>query len=162
MVSLIDAASRWLARLSVAVSVGMFAAMLVALTYQVVARYFFNAPPAWTEEFSLAMFTWIVLLMGSVGVREGFHVLLDLWPASLANWVHATLTRGTQLITLGVGLILLQSGWAYVADTKGQVSAAITYPIEALHAAAPICGLLIAVHAFAALLKPPPPQEIAP
>jgi TRAP-type C4-dicarboxylate transport system permease small subunit len=160
MVSLVDAASRWLAKLSVALAIGMFAAMLAALTYQVIARYFFNAPPTWTEEFSLAMFTWIVLLMGSVGVREGFHVLLDLWPSRLPAWLHATLTRGVQGLTLIVGLVLLQSGWAYVADTQGQVSAAITYPIEALHAAAPVCGLLMAVHTLAALLKSPPAQDV--
>jgi TRAP-type C4-dicarboxylate transport system permease small subunit len=154
MLKLIDRASLWLANTSVAASVAMLAAMLAALTYQVVARYVFNAPPTWTEEFSLAMFTWIVLLMGSAGVREGFHVLLDLWPAYRPGWIQATLHRLVQLLTLGIGLILLQAGWSYVADTQGQVSAAIGYPIEVLHAAAPFCGFAIAVHAFAALLKP--------
>lgn len=154
MIRLVDTASRWLARLSVAVSVGMFATMLAALSYQVGARYLFNAPPTWTEELSLAMFTWIVLLMGSVGVREGFHVFLDLWPDHIAPWLQTALLRGVQLLTLIIGLALLRSGWSYVTDTQGQVSAAIGYPIEALHAAAPFCGFLIAVHAVAALLKP--------
>lgn len=160
--NLAEAVSRWLAKASMIACVAIFAAMLVALTYQIVARYIFNAPPVWTEEFSLASFTWIVLIMGSVGVREGFHVTLDLWPAHLPTWVNAALTRGVQVLTGIIGLILLQSGWAYVQDTRGQVSAAIAYPIEALHAAAPVCGLLMAIHALAALLKPPPPQDLAP
>lgn len=154
MIKLIDTASRWLAKTSIAASVAMFAAMLAALTGQVVARYVFNAPPTWTEEFSLALFTWIVLLMGSAGVREGFHVLLDLWPASLPEWAQTALHRLVQTLTLGIGLILLRTGWSYVVDTQGQVSAAIGYPIEVLHAAAPFCGLAIAIHALAALITP--------
>ncbi|MFV0298129.1 MAG: TRAP transporter small permease [Hyphomicrobiaceae bacterium] len=154
MTRLIDTISRWLSTASVAVSVVMFALMLAALTYQVVARYIFNAPPVWAEEFSMALFTWVVLLMGSVGVREGIHVYLDLWPDSTPWVIQYVLERFVQLVTLGVGLMLADSGWEYVLDTEGQVSAAINYPIEALHSAAPVAGVLITVHALAALLKP--------
>jgi len=154
MINLVDTASRWLAKASVAASVAMLAVTLCALTGQVVARYVFNAPPTWTEELSLALFTWIVLLMGSAGVREGFHVYLDIWPAGVARPIQLALDRLVQLVTLVIGVVLLSSGWSYVVDTQGQVSAAINYPIEALHAAAPVCGGLIAIHALAALLKP--------
>jgi TRAP-type C4-dicarboxylate transport system permease small subunit len=154
MINLIDTASRWLAKASVAASVAMFSVTLFALSLQVVARYVFNAPPTWTEELSLALFTWIVLLMGSSGVRDGFHVCLDIWPASLPRSMQVALYRLVQLVTLAIGIVLLESGWSYVADTQGQVSAAINYPIEALHAAAPVCGGLIAIHALAALVKP--------
>ncbi|MGE0769089.1 MAG: TRAP transporter small permease [Hyphomicrobiaceae bacterium] len=154
MIKVIDMASRWLAKGSIVVSIAMFASMLLALSYQVVARYAFNAPPVWTEEFSLAMFTWIVLLMGSAGVREGFHVCLDLWPDDISYALRVVLDRFVQLVTLAIGVVLLKSGWAYVADTQGQLSAAINYPIEALHAAAPVAGALVALHALAALLTP--------
>lgn len=154
MSHLIDTVSRWLAKVSVVVSIAMLATTLVALTFQVVARYVFNAPPTWTEELSLGLFTWIVLLMGSSGVRDGFHVCLDIWPATLPRHLQSALQRLVQAVMLAIGVVLLKSGWSYVADTQGQVSAAISYPIEALHAAAPVCGALIAVHALAALLTP--------
>lgn len=161
MIRLIDMASRWLAKGSVAISIGMFVAMLIALTYQVIARYVFNAPPVWTEEFSLAMFTWIVLLMGSAGVRDGIHVCLDIWPEGTSETLRMLLDRFVQLVTLGVGFVLATSGWEYVVDTQGQLSAAINYPIEALHAAAPVAGVLVALHAFAALISPIAPREPA-
>lgn len=154
MIRLIDLVSRWLAKGSIAISIAMFAAMLLALTYQVVARYVFNAPPVWTEEFSLVMFTWIVLLMGSAGVREGIHVCLDIWPDNMSGVLRSLLDRFVQLVTLAVGMVLLSSGWAYVVDTQGQLSAAINYPIEALHAAAPVAGGFVALHALAALFTP--------
>lgn len=156
MIRLIDAVSRWLAKGTIAISVAMFAAMLIALAYQVAARYLFNAPPVWTEEFSLIMFTWIVLLMGSAGIREGIHVCLDAWPDTTPRPVRLIGDAFVNILTLGVGIVLLTSGWAYVVDTQGQLSAAINYPIEALHAAAPVAGGLIALHAFAALLSPAP------
>ena len=42
----------------------------------------------------------------------------------------------------------------YLARTTGRFSAAIRYPIEWLHAAAPVAGALGALHAFVRCLRP--------
>ena len=159
----------WLDRLSGGVglisgyvAVIMTLVMLAVLTLQVVTRYFFGVALSWSEELALLLFTWVVLLTGSLGVREGFHVRLtllqDALPATAALWVG----RLIDAAILVFGIMLAIAGNSYVTETIGQTSAAIAYPIEALHLAAPVCGALIALHAFTRILIPIPPRAPVP
>lgn len=127
--------------------------MLPVLVLQVAARYFFGVALSWSEELSLLLFTWTVLLAGSLGVREGFHVRLTLVQGMLAGSVALWLARLVHLGILAFGVVLAVGGYAYVVETQGQTSAAIAYPIEVLHLAAPVCGALVALHALARLLS---------
>jgi len=142
-----------LARLLGVLVVAMVVVMTCALGAQVLLRYAFNITLSWSEELSLGLFTWTVLLTSALGVREGFHVrmalLLDPMPAA----VRRESERVIHLATCAVGLFLAWAGWRYVADTRGAVSAAIGYPIELLHASAFVCGLLIAVFALESALS---------
>jgi len=64
------------------------AALMLALTgvilYAVVARYFFNASPAWSDEVPRVIFLWITYLAIALAVRRGQSLritfLLDLMP----------------------------------------------------------------------------------
>jgi TRAP-type C4-dicarboxylate transport system permease small subunit len=62
------------------------------------------------------------------------------------------------------GAYLTWSGMRFVEFTSGSVSAAIRYPIEFLHALAPVCGALICLFAASRLLlgPPSPPAEPQP
>lgn len=48
--------------------------MTLAIFLQVLFRYVFNSPLAWTEELSVFMFIWMTFLAGYVGVRRGKHI----------------------------------------------------------------------------------------
>jgi len=148
---LLDGLSSLAGRASGYVSVAMTLIMLTVLVAQVAARYFFNIALSWSEELSLLLFTWVVLLIGSLGVREGFHVRLTLLPDLLKPAQQRWLERLILLGILGFGVMLALGGYTYVIETVGQTSAAIAYPIEVLHLAAPVCGALVALHALAKL-----------
>lgn len=150
-IRLLDGLSALAGRLTGYVSVAMTLTMLAVLVAQVTARFFFNVALSWSEELSLLLFTWVVLLIGSLGVREGFHVRLTLLPDLLKPAQQRWLERLILLGILGFGVMLADGGYTYVAETVGQTSAAIAYPIEALHLAAPVCGALVALHALAKL-----------
>ena len=80
--------------------------------------------------------------------------MLDRISDSARLWVE----RVTLAAILGFGVLLAIAGYDYVEGTLGVVSAAIGFPIEALHLAAPVCGALIVLHAAARLLgggRPP-------
>ena len=100
------------------------------------------------------LFTWVALLAGSLGVREGFHVRLTLLLTLLPPPARAGAERLIVLAVAVFGLCLAYAGWLYLDATLGQVSAAVRYPIEALHLSAPVCGALILVHALARLAAP--------
>ncbi len=150
----LDRFSEWAARLTRLAVVMMASICMASLIYQVFTRYFLGSAAFWTEELALLLFTWIVLLAGSLGVREGFHVrltiLLDPLPKIVRLWVERVIV----LLVLCFGAILLVSGVDYVARTLGQVSAAVRYPIQVLTASAPVAGALIVCHALPRLLRP--------
>jgi TRAP-type C4-dicarboxylate transport system permease small subunit len=140
--------------------VAMVLAMLGALSAQVLLRYAFNYTLSWSEELSLGLFTWTVLLMAALGVREGFHVRMSLVIQRLPSGPRLWAEQAIHLVTSAVGCFLAWAGWRYFADTRGSTSAAIGYPIELLHASALVCGVLIALFALESLLERRiPPDE---
>jgi len=133
--------------------VAMVVVMLGALSAQVLLRYAFNVTLSWSEELSLGLFTWTVLLMAALGVREGFHVRMSLVIQRLPTGARLRAEQAIHFATTAVGAFLAWSGWRYFVDTHGSTSAAIGYPIELLHASALACGVLITLFALEALLE---------
>lgn len=158
LLDVLDAVSRTVARISTVLSLLMLYAMLALLTVQVAMRYFLGAPPSWTEELAIGLFIWTVLLFATVGVREGFHVAIDFLASRGGSRMRRNADRFVMLVTIGFGAALTWSGYSYVVGTVGQRSAALQYPIEWLHVAAPVCGVLIVVHGLARFFKPESPR----
>ena len=132
------------------------AVMVLCIAIQVVMRYVFGRTPSWSEELAVLMFSWTVLGGLALGVREGFHVRLDilinLVPSERRHWAE----RAIEALTAAFGFYLAWSGLRFLDITGGSVSAAIGYPIELLHALAPIAGALIGVFASWRMLTATP------
>jgi TRAP-type C4-dicarboxylate transport system permease small subunit len=139
-------------RLVKGVLVCLASVMVAAILWQVFMRYVFNQPPSWTEELALLMFTWSMLLMTALGVREFFHVRMDLMLERLPMPAKDTMNRFVCLGIAAFGCYLAWAGYDYVKETVGSRSAAIGYAIEWLHAAAPVTGGLIALFAVERML----------
>ena len=148
----VEVLSRLAGSATIVVVIVMTAVMTVSLTLQVVCRYAFGQALSWSEELALLMFTWSVLLAGSLGVREGFHVALTLLPDRLGRGGRRWLERLILLMVTTFGGYLALSGWEFYDGTTGQLSAAVGYPIEFLHSAAMVSGGLVALHGLARLL----------
>lgn len=148
----------WLVLAIKALVIAMIIVMLCVLSGQVLMRYAFNIALSWSEELSLALFSWSVLLTSALGIREGFHVrltiLLDRFPARLRSMAE----RLIHLATVGFGLYLAYGGFDYLSETRGMKSAAIAFPIEWLYSAGCVTGVLIALFAFEHFLKGTVPQ----
>lgn len=157
--TLITATSRVTSRLVASVCIVIIYVMLGLLVTQVLMRYFLGAPPSWTEELAIILFTWLVLLYATVGLREGFHVAIETVPAGwprLRRWAD----RWVAALAGIFGWITLMAGLAYVARTGGQKTAALQIPIEVLYLSVPVCGALFILHAVALMLAPPQRKEV--
>lgn len=136
----------WLLRASL---IAAAAVMLACIAIQVVMRYVFGKTPSWSEEVAILMFAWTTLGGLALGVHEGFHVRLTVVLDPLPGVARAWAERGIDLIAAVFGACLVWSGLRFVEFTRGSVSAAIAYPIETLHAMAPIAGALVCLFAVA-------------
>jgi len=126
--------------------------MLAVMAAQVFLRYVFNVSLSWSEELTLTLFCWTVMLMGALGVKQGLHVRMSVFIERLRGRARVRAERLIHLATAGLGGFLGVSAWRYVAETRGTTSAAIGYPIGVLYASALVCGVLIALFALEALL----------
>lgn len=152
----IDRVSALLNRGAVLLAVVMAVLMIGCLCAEVFFRYVLRHSLAWSEEVALLLFTWVVLLFGSVGVREAFHVrislAIDLLPARGRIWLE----RLTLLAITAFGLLLLKAGWDMALRNWTQVAPATRYPLPLLYASVVVMGALIALHAFARMIRPDP------
>lgn len=144
----VDNIGAWVARVTGWVVVVMASVMMVSLTLQIVFRYVFNSSLSWSEELALFLFTWVVLLAGSIGVREHMHVRLILVRDRFPPFGRKCFDAIAEGLTIAFGLLLLFKGWDYLVATteQGMVSAAVRYPLQYLYFAAPLAGGLIVFH----------------
>ena len=102
-------------------------ALLTVVSFsQVIARYGFNTGWSGALEFSMVLFSWLILVGMSYGIRRSSHlgvdILLKAIPKPIAKWL-AIFGASTGLV---YGLILLDASWlkAVGVDTR---SGAIDY-----------------------------------
>lgn len=150
------AAVAWLVRALVLL---LTAVMLLALGWQVFMRYVFDKAPSWSEELALGCFTWSMLLAIALGVRDAIHVRMDLLVDHLPGPLRTAADKFSTLAVAAVGGFVCWAGVGYTLDTAGATSAAIGYPIEWLHAAAPACGALVAFFALERLVLGAPSKS---
>ena len=127
--------------------------MVAAIVWQVAMRYVFLRPPSWTEELALLLFSWSMLLMLAVGVRELFHVKVNLAEAMLPARINEPLQGVIDLLVTAFGAYLLWAGILYCSDMSGSRSAAMGYPIVLLYGIAPVCGGLILLFSLERMLR---------
>lgn len=80
---------RGVAQVTAAIASVLLFAIGVMLTYEVVARYFFNAPTIWAEELSRLAMIWAVFIGSAALLRGGDHirvtVITEKLPPALRN-----------------------------------------------------------------------------
>lgn len=103
----IDQISRWSGWLVAA----FVPVMVVALSYEVISRYFFNAPTLWAQDVAVFAFGYVGLVGGAYVMRERAHINVDLFYAQMGNRTKAAFDSVTGLVALFfLGLVVVY-GW---------------------------------------------------
>ena len=149
----VDSVSKHAAYASSAAAVMLTAGFLVVLLLQIFFRYALNAPLSWSEEMAMLQFIWAALLLGSVGVRERFHIRLSFLVDSLSGRWRDRLESVIEILSALFGAFMVYGGLRLVDLTWDNTSAAVGYPSQYLYLSVPCSGLLIILHSCAGLLK---------
>ncbi|MGB5720039.1 MAG: TRAP transporter small permease [Woeseiaceae bacterium] len=129
----------------------LMVAMVVSVTWQVLSRYLFVVPAAWTEELARFLLIWIGMLGAAFAYRGGSHLGLDILPAKLQGKSKIRLSRFTHLICMMFSAaVLVVGGGSLVAMTweLKQYSAAMGLPIALVYAVIPASGIFICLFAL--------------
>jgi TRAP-type C4-dicarboxylate transport system permease small subunit len=129
----------------------LLAAMVVSVVWQVLSRYLFVVPAAWTEELARFLLIWIGLLGSAYAYRNGSHLGINLLPEKLEGQRRLLLLRAIHVVCfLFAATVLVVGGLALVAMTweLRQFSAAMGMPIAYVYSVIPISGFLICLFAL--------------
>lgn len=143
----------FLSRASLFISAVSLVAMTAIISYQVVARYFFNDSPAWSERLALILMAYLVFFGAAAGVHERFHIRID----AIRNAVPKLLGKAFDIIAnLAValaGVTLVVAGWQLTTTLWAFDIPALGLPRGVALLPLPLSGLLITLFASAQVFE---------
>ncbi|MCQ8186094.1 TRAP transporter small permease [Parvularcula maris] len=121
--------------------------MTLVILWQVIGRYVFGDAPSWSEQLSLYLLLWSVLLASAAGVREGFHIRITAGQDRLPSDARKPLLLLIDALVLCLGVALLVLGadlvrrlWPNTIPTLGLPRGSAFIPMA-------VSGALIALFA---------------
>ena len=117
------------------------AIIIVPVTMQIFARFTEIIPRyIWTEELSRFLLVWMIMIGSMVGVREGTHFTVDLFP-KLHGRVKGAMDLLAGLFVLAMAVVFLWWGWEFTDSAWFRISELAELPLWTIHMAWPIAGL---------------------
>jgi len=115
--------------------------LVVPVTLQMISRFTQLIPAwIWTEEMARFLFIWMVMLGAMIGVRDGSHFDVDVWP-ELKPRVNAALRIVSMIFVLVFALVFVWYGIKFVQFGWNQSSELAEMPMTYIFIAWPLTGL---------------------
>jgi TRAP-type C4-dicarboxylate transport system permease small subunit len=140
----------------------LMTAMVASVVWQVLSRYLFVVPAAWTEELARFLLIWIGMLGAAYAYRQGSHLGIDLLANKLGESGKQMLHRIVHVICLLFAASVLVVGGGLLMSMTWelkQYSAAMALPIAYVYFVIPASGVLICLFAVDAIVHGPARQE---
>jgi TRAP-type transport system small permease protein len=125
---------RWL----LAAAVGV---LIFPVSLQIFSRYTELIPSyIWTEEMARFLFVWMIMIGAMLGIHEGRHFEVDIWPR-LAPRPQAALRLVSNLAVLVFALVFAWAGWYFTRFAWNRISELAELPLWLIHIAWPLTGV---------------------
>jgi TRAP-type C4-dicarboxylate transport system permease small subunit len=132
--------TRWYARLLSWLLVASVLILIVPVSLQIFSRYTALIPSyIWTEEMARFCFIWSIMLGAMVGIREGTHFVVDLWP-QMNPRAQAALRIVASLFVLAFACVFLWWGIEFTRFALNRISELAELPLWLIHLPWPIAG----------------------
>ena len=134
IVGWIAAGLRALLALSVAI-------LIIPVSLQIFSRYVEQIPAyIWTEEMARFLFVWMIMIGAMLGIREGRHFEVDIWPRMTAR-PQAALRLLANLAVLAFALVFVWAGIEFTRFAWNRISELAELPLWLIHIAWPVTGV---------------------
>jgi TRAP-type C4-dicarboxylate transport system permease small subunit len=130
----------WYSRLLTSLLVASVAILIVPVSLQIFSRYTELIPSyIWTEEMARFFFIWSIMIGAMVGIREGTHFVVDLWPAMNAR-AQAAVRIVASVFVLVFALVFLWWGIDFTRFALNRISELAELPLWYIHLPWPLAG----------------------
>jgi len=133
--------------------VTLFAVLTIAVFAQVVARYVFNQPPAWTEELARFCQVWIILLASSICLRKGSHLAVDYLGPALGRGARRAVAVFTGCLIAIYSAVVVIWGARLLMIGLSQTSPAMQLNMGLVYLVFPVAGGLMLLESVLAMLR---------
>ncbi|MHB8127647.1 MAG: TRAP transporter small permease [Mobilitalea sp.] len=118
--------------------------MTLLVTYQVIVRYFFNSPNAYTEVLSKYMFVWLIMYGSAYvfGLREHMNIAVVREKMPTKMRIIVEMISELIIVLFAVG-VLIYGGFKQMSDQMVQLDAALQIPMGIIYSAVPISSCFI-------------------
>ena len=131
---------RWYASLLSWLLVASVAVLIIPVSLQIFSRYTELIPSyIWTEEMARFCFIWSIMLGAMVGIREGTHFVVDLFPPLNAR-AQAALRLVASAFVLVFALVFLWWGMDFTRFAFNRISELAELPLWLIHVPWPLAG----------------------
>jgi TRAP-type C4-dicarboxylate transport system permease small subunit len=138
------------------IMIAMVITITIAVVWQVMSRYIFNAPSSFTEELAKFLLIWITFLGAIYTSNKKLNIAIDLLPGRLkppfSNYLKIIIHSFVILFSLVV-MVTGGSNLVYLNWILGQQTAALQIPIALVYLILPVSGVLIIFYETAYIYK---------
>jgi len=130
----------WYGRILTSLLAASVAILVVPVSLQIFSRYTALIPSyIWTEEMARFFFIWSIMLGAMVGIREGTHFVVDLWPPMNAR-AQAAVRIVASLFVLMFAFVFLWWGIDFTRFAFNRISELAELPLWYIHLPWPLAG----------------------
>jgi TRAP-type transport system small permease protein len=126
--------------------------MFLSTVTNVIARYVFNSPIQWAEEFSRYAFIWLVFLGSAACTKRKRHIAIEGLVAALPSRIRGAVVVVADLATVAFVSILLVYGWKLTMHAT-QTTATLVIPKSIVYAVIPFTACLLLGYGLADLRR---------
>jgi TRAP-type transport system small permease protein len=117
------------------------AILIIPVSLQIFSRFTALIPSyIWTEEMARFFFIWMIMIGAMVGIRDGAHFDVDLWP-ELKPRANALLRIVSNLLILVFALVFIWYGIKFVQFGWNQNSELAELPMPWIFVSWPMAGV---------------------
>ena len=118
------------------------ALMFLATFMNVVARYGFNSPIQWAEEFSRYAFIWVVFMGAAVCAKRKRHIAIDSLLLAMPKWTQPIFSLLVDLAVLGLMAVVIYYGWILTRSAT-QITATLKISQYVVYIVVPVSAAFI-------------------
>jgi len=156
------AVDRWSTGVATALAGAALVGAVSLAFYQVLMRYVFNRPTAWTEPILQLLVVWMVYLGLAVTFRTGALVSVDLLLTSTRGLVRRTLEATILLLSLVLLGHMVWYGSAMVQRGASNINPVLGFAMSWGYLAVPVGGVLATIAALARFVDPEARKPVPP
>jgi TRAP-type mannitol/chloroaromatic compound transport system permease small subunit len=140
-------------------AVGWFAGWLIvpltlAVVYEVVARYLFNAPTRWVYHATYTLYGTQFMLASAYTLLRGGHIRTDVFYQRWSPRTRATVDAVSYVLFFFPGMLLIVYGGAMEAGHAWEIGErAGGWPVYPFKAVIPVTALLLGLQGISELIK---------